>query len=53
MKRGSKTFDKKPYYGPMPMEIDATRKQLLGKQLQKKAVKGNCYNYGKPGHYSK
>ena len=53
MKKGSKTFDKKPYYGPMPMEIDATRKQSSGRKSQEKAVKGNCYNCGKPGHYLK
>ena len=52
-KKISKTATKKPYYGPMLMEIDATQKQLPGKQQPKKAVKGNCYNCERPRHYSK
>ena len=52
-KKTSKTVTKKPYYGPMPIEINTTQKQLSERQQPKKAVKGNCYNCGKPGHYSK
>jgi Domain of unknown function (DUF4939)/Zinc knuckle len=44
------------YGGPMPMELDKLqpgRQQRRGGPKQKKAApKGNCYNCGKPGHYS-
>ena len=52
-KKTSKIVTKKPYYGPMPMEIDSIQKQPTRKQPPRTISKGNCYNCGKAGHYSR
>ena len=52
MKKDGKTFCKKLYYGPMPIEIDAMQ-QKNGDRSKKSLIKGSYYNCGKPDHYSK
>ena len=51
--RKSKKGRRQPYYGPQPMELDATRKiptNARGKTVQQSKA---CYTCGKMGHYSK
>ena len=52
MKKGDKTFCKKLYYDPMPMEID-TMQQKNNDRSKKPPIKDSCYNYNKPDHYFK
>ncbi len=51
--RKSKKGRRQPYYGPQPMELDATRKvptNARGKTAQQSKA---CYTCGKLGHFSK
>ena len=57
--RENTQYNNKPYYGPQPMEIDATfRKNRFQRgakpQVQRGTrVRGNCYSCGKPGHFAR
>ena len=45
--KSGKNNIKKPYYGPIPIEVDAMQKK---EPHTNQKSKGNCYNCGKSGH---
>ena len=47
MNKSGKSNTKKPYYGPMPMEVDVMQKK---EPCTNQKSKGNYYNYSKSGH---
>ena len=53
-KRPKGKGNRQPYYGPQPMEVDATQRKSPGRKPQNKVNKGKgCYTCGKLGHFSR